>query len=236
MSEKNNKQKNDDISLPKKILMIIGSLFIALVLWYVGTTQNHTPISKQFTDIPVMYKGDITLRQNGFWADELGNIHIDVVLKGYASDIFSIKTEDLVAIVDVSEYNKSGKYTISPVIEGLSDEISVSRIDTVDINIEKLVKKQLVINVEFEGKPYRGYEIDESATTVADTVEILCKEDLAKNIVGAKVTVNVDSKKETFTINANIEFIDANGVSVNTDGAILEFENINVTVPIQKIP
>lgn len=235
MSEKNNKKKNDDISLPKKILMLIGSLFIALVLWYVGTTQNHTPISKQFTDIPVMYRGDIVLRQNGFWVDELENIKIDAVLKGHASDIFSVKAEDLVAIIDVSEYNKSGKYTISPVIEGLSDGISVSRIDTVDVNIEKLVKKQLVINIEFEGKPYRGYEIDESGIVMSDTVEILCKEDLAKDIVGAKVTVNVDSKKETFTVNADIKFIDSNGASVNTDGAISEFENVNITVPIQKI-
>lgn len=230
-----NKVKNDDISLPKKILMLIGSLFIALALWYVGVTQNHTSISKRFTDIPVKYRGDVTLKQNGFWINELENVYVNVVLRGNSSELFSVKNDELVAVIDVSEYDKSGKYNVVPVIEGISGGVTVSGVDSVDIEIEKLVEKQLNIEVEITGKTYRGYEIDEEQIQVAKTVGISCRENVADKAVGAKVTVNVDGKKKTFTVNANIEFIDADGNVINSDGITADFESVNVTVPIKAV-
>lgn len=232
MSEKN-KVKNDDISLLKKILMLVGSLFIALVLWYVGTTQDHTPISKRFTDIPVVYRGDEILRQNGFLVDDLENVYINVVLRGDLSELFLVNNDDLVAVVDVSMYDKSGKYTIAPIVEGISGDVTVSKVDSIDIEIEKLVRKQLAIEVELSGKAYRGYEVDEEQIQVTKYVEILCREDISDKIVGAKVDVNIDGKKKTFTVNVNIKFVDADGNDVDSDGITADFESVNVTVPIK---
>lgn len=233
MSEKN-RVKKDDISLPKKILMILGSLFIALVLWYVGTTQDHTPISKQFTDVPIIYRGEDILKQSGFVMNTAEDVFVDVVLKGYSSEIFAIDGDALVAVIDLSQYNNSGKYNVLPFIEGMNGNLSVTKIDSVDIEIEKIVKKQLLINVELEGKPYRGYEVDMSQIQTAGTVEVLCREELSAKIVSARVNVNVDGKKSTFAVNVQIELLDINGNILDTSDIDMTLENINVTIPIQE--
>lgn len=231
MSEKN-KIKKDNISLPKKILMIFGSLFIALVLWYVGITQDHTPISKQFTDIPVVYRGEEVLEQNGFTMNGIQGAHVDVVLRGYASEMFAINGDMLVAVIDVSQYNKSGKYSILPIIEGAAGEFTVTAADSIDIEIEKHLKKSLSINIEFEGKPYRGYKIAEDEIRSLGTIEISCGEELIDTVVSARIVVNVDGKKATFSVNAPVELLDAEGNVVNIEDVTLEFENVDVEIPI----
>ncbi len=234
MSEKNNKKKSDDISLPKKILMILGSLFIALVLWYVGTSQDHTLISKHLTDIPVVYRGELTLSQNGFLMNKTDGICVDVVLRGYSSDLFSLNSGNLVAVIDVSTYDKTQKYNVEPVIEGISDKVSVSRIDSVEFSIERLIKKQLPIDIEFIGSPRRNYKIDETGIQVIGAVGIACGEDLSQRITGARITVDVDGKTEAFSVDAELVLVDIDGNEVSSDNVILEFDTVNIMVPIRE--
>ncbi len=234
MSEKKRNSKEVQLTLLKKILMFVGSLFIALIIWYVGTIQDQTPVSKRFTDIPVVFTGKTQLKNENLMVHDKELMYVDAIVKGFSSDILSIDETELVAIVDVSKMEQSGDFSVIPVLDGISDDMTVTKIDAVDIYIERILTKELYIELEVNGRPKPGYKlVSAMLATGSELVEISCGEALAKTIAGAKVVVNVEGRDKNFTANYNIQLLDFEGNIVDSSDIELQFAGVNVTVVIR---
>lgn len=233
MSENKN-NKAIKLGFLKKLLMLIGSLIIAIVLWYVGTIQDQTPVSRKYSDIPVKITGETQLKQNGLVPKEIGETTVDIIVKGFSSDIFEIEEEDLVAVIDLSSYMEAGTYSLYPVLDGCPKEVALTKVDPVVVQLEKQVKKELVIDVELVGTPYRGYKADVESMVYESMVTAVCGEEESKHVAGAKVVVDITGRRETFTVNVNIVLLDMYGNEIDASKIHLDKDSINVTVPIAR--
>lgn len=232
MTETKNNKKQKGTGFFSRSLLLILSFIIAIILWYMGTTHDQTPISRIYSDIPVKFINEETLSELSLTAAELSDVKVDAVLKGYYSDMNEIKESELVAVIDLSEQKYAGEYTLTPVIMGCPANVSVSKIDDVDIKIEKLITKELNIELETKGIPANGYYVDTPNIVYPKNVSITCGESISKNVVGAKVVIDVTDRYASFTVSLNIVLIDEQGNEVDTSRIKLKYYSINVDVPV----
>ena len=125
MTEMKSNKKGTGRGFFSRSLLLIVSFVIALVLWYMGTMQNQTQIARIYSDIPVKFINEDALSDLSLTAQQLKNVKVDAVLKGYFSDMNEINEEELVAVIDLSEQRFPGKYTVTPYVAGCSADISV---------------------------------------------------------------------------------------------------------------
>ncbi len=217
-------------------LLLISSLLIALVLWYMGTLQDQTPVSKSYANIPVEFINSNALESLSLTAEELSDtVTVSVVLKGYMSDISAINEDELVAQIDLAEQDSAGTFKVVPKISGCSPKIETTKIDTVDIKIEKLIKKQLLIEIATTGIPAEGYAVDPANIIYNKELEVICGESISRKVAGAKIVADVTDRKGTFTVNLNIMLVDSRGKALSeadTSKIDLQFYSTNVTVPV----
>ena len=83
MTETKNNKKQKGTGFFSRSLLLILSFIIAIILWYMGTTQDQTPISRIYSDIPVKFINEETLSELSLTAAELSDVKVDAVLKGY---------------------------------------------------------------------------------------------------------------------------------------------------------
>lgn len=232
MTEVKNNKKRVGGGFFSNTLLLILAFVIAVVLWYMGTLQNQTQISRIYSDIPVKFINEGVLGEASLTAKQLENVTVDAVLKGYYSDIKEIDSDELVAVIDLSEYITAGEYTVTPYVEGCSQNISTSKIENVDIVIEKLITKQLNIDIELKGVPASGYYIDTENIRYPKTVDVKCGESISKNVAGSKLVIDVTGRSSDFTVNLNIILLDARGAETDSSRIDMQYYSVNVSVPV----
>lgn len=232
MTETKSNIKNIGKAFISKILLLLLSLVIALILWYVGVLQDQTHISREFYDIPVVFTNEQALEELSLTADNFADMKVDAVLKGYLSDIQSINADDLVAVIDLSTLKSAGSYTLAPKISGCSAEIEIRRIESVEIVVESLITKRLDIEIETRGSIADGFYVDFDNIEYLRTVEISCGESVSKNIACAKVILDITGKDSDFVVNLHIILLDIQGNVIDTSGIKLQYDSINVKVPV----
>ena len=232
MTEMKSNKKGTGRGFFSRSLLLIVSFVIALVLWYMGTMQNQTQIARIYSDIPVKFINEDALSDLSLTAQQLKNVKVDAVLKGYFSDMNEINEEELVAVIDLSEQRFPGKYTVTPSVAGCSADISVSRIGNVDIVIEKIIKKQLNIDIEIQGVPADGYYIDKENIHYQKTVDVTCGASISRNIAGAKIVIDATGRKSDFDVNLNIILLDPQGKEADSSRVKLQQYSVSVRVAV----
>ncbi len=235
MTETKNNKKKPTGFFSSSLLLII-SFVIALVLWYMGTLRDQTPISKTFTDVPVEFINMNQLEEKSLTAEELGaTVTVSVVLKGYLSDMNAINEEDLVAQIDLSEQTSVGTFKVTPKISGCAPEIETTKIDKVEIKIEKLIKKSLFIELETVGELKPGFKINTENIEYTNEVEIVCGETISAKVIRAKIVVDISDLDKDFFGNVNIMLVDTRGNIVSAEEASkinFEYYSVKVKIPI----
>ncbi len=213
--------------------LLLISLAIALVLWYICTTQDETNIPRSCEGIQVVYTNSAVLNDYSLSVIESdNNITVDAVLKGKASAIRDIDESNLLAVVDLSLLKAEGRQTAKPVIEGLPEGVSAVRIDNVEVNIEKTVTKPLNITLEIVGTPAKGYIVDRKNIAYTKTVNISCGESISKNVAGAKIVIDVTGRSQSYDASLNVILLDILGNEISTKGIRFDHESVNVSVNV----
>ncbi|MBE5819105.1 MAG: hypothetical protein E7312_08670 [Clostridiales bacterium] len=228
------KTKTEKLGLIKNILLIILSFLISVALWFMGTFKDQTPVTRQLIDIPVTIVGENVLTDKNLYFNDIGDIKVNATIKGVSTAIFSVKIDEIVAVIDVSSY-ASGEYSVYPTLQNIGTAVTTTKIDSVDIVIEDIVTNQLDIALEVEGKPVRGYEARPDLAEYESTVSVTCKASIMEKIAGARIKVNVDGKRTAVTTTTNVELLDIDGNVINDPGIKLSVESVSVRLPISLI-
>lgn len=235
MRRKNvNKTKTEKLGLIKNILLIILSFLISTALWFMGTFRDQTPVTRQLTDIPVTIVGDTALNDKNLYFNDIGDVKVDAIIKGMSTSIFAVNIDEVVAVIDVSNY-MSGEYSVYPTLQNVGSSVTTTKIDSVDIVIEEIVTTPIDIDLVVTGKPVRGYEAKVDLAEYESVVEVTCQTSVMSKISGARITVNVDGKRTAFTTIATVELFDADGNVIKHSDIKLSVEEVTVRLPISLI-
>lgn len=198
----------------RETIMKILSVIVAIILWSYVMSEVDPTINRSFQNIPVEYRNLSTLRENNYYITSPKEAYVDVVVRGQRKTVNAMKSNDIVAYVNVGNLVE-GSHSI-PVQVQLSDtSVSLQQQDPLRITLEvdKVISEEFKVDVETVGELSDGY-ILESAKLNQDSVSIRGPKRALDSIYKVVAKVNLNSRTETTLVNAKIVAYDENGEEI----------------------
>jgi YbbR domain-containing protein len=130
---------------------------ITLVLWFVVTGENEPITKRAEVQLNIIHPADLAISN-----DPPRNIV--VVMKGSRQNLDLVTLLDLVATVEVGEQRPGERVlrlssdTVQMVLPS-GVKVESFQPNSISLNLEARIERQLDIEVELEGKPAEGYEL-----------------------------------------------------------------------------
>ncbi|GMO39716.1 MAG: hypothetical protein Ta2B_19510 [Termitinemataceae bacterium] len=146
---------------------------------------------------------------------------VRIILRGNEKDITPITDNDIVAFIDLSNYNNPGKYEVPIRItkRGTALQVDPLEIDTIppliSVDLDRRAKKIVAISPLISGKLPSGYEM-ERLSIVPETIEIEGPEEII-NGMSAIATENIDLSNRIVSFTKNVHLTTGNPL-VTIDG------------------
>ncbi|NLI60074.1 MAG: hypothetical protein GX375_01420 [Clostridiales bacterium] len=205
------------------------SIIIALILWGM-TPSNRDPVrDMSFREIPIRIENQQKLSENGLMiSSELPDTYsFDIRAKGSA--IQYVDKSKIVAVVDLSDVNKTGEQSIDVEIQGLPGNIERKSVPNIKINVERRLSKTVPVlpkaadkdNLEL-GK--RLYEINPRF------IEVRGPESLIHTAAYAQISISMGDKDKKIERSLMVQLLDDNDEILDSDFITILPEYCIVTV------
>lgn len=230
--------------MKNKILYMLISIVIAVGLWMYVITVVSPESEKTYYNIPVVLNNESVLNDKGLMIATEKEPTVTLRLRGNRSDLNNLKNSDITLIADLSRVNDAGvqnlTYSISypgnfasNAFEELSRSPGLITLEIVEWSTKEV---PVVVNPVGEVPPeYIPYTDPEDITLDRDRITITGPKDVVDQITQARIDVNLNNQKQTFSqsyrytlCNAKNEPVDAAKIQVNA-------AEVQVTVKIQRV-
>lgn len=217
-----------------QILIKICCVVAAFILWlYIYNIEN--PAVERKITVPVTIVNKNILAQSKLVQVGEKELSVSLLVKGNASDLYSMKASDFELQSDLSSYvMKKGENTVPVSVKKSPDDITIINNQNlwVKLQLDELKQKTFSIKLVSKGKVKEGYYALEPILEI-QKAEVSGAEDIInkiKTIVG-----NYDLKSASSDINTSLA-LQAQDISDNIlkDAAILP-SSVEVTIPVVKI-
>ena len=134
----------------RNITLKIISVVIALILWSM-TPSNKDPVrDMSFRDIPIKIENQQKLTENGLMISSEIPDSYSFDIRAKASMVKYLDRSKIVAILNLSDVNKTGEQSVSVEIQGLpgTSNIEIKSAPDIKINVERIVSKSVPVQPE----------------------------------------------------------------------------------------
>ena len=205
------------------------SLLIAIILWvYVMNIQNPE-IRREFNDIHV----NIINRDYGMVLTDQQDITTTVKVKGKQEFVKKLSVSDIEVIADLKEFNKDGSFSI-PLKVNVSGvqgmEIIEAEPNKIDINIERLVQIQKMVDVEFTGESKSDAKYNVKSVR-PNVVTISGPQSLLQSIGTVKVFIDVTNQEKDISLVKKYRVFNKKNQDI-TDNQVLIKDNQSIQVDV----
>ena len=213
--------------LLKNIDIKLISLFLAMILWvYVASGEN--PIIENYIDVSL----EIRNLKNDLVIKEIPE-NISVGIKGPKDVLSNLTSDKINGIINLSEINESGIYTIK-VETDAPQRVEIIRIipSEIKVEVEKIVTKTMEVAYSLIGVPEKGYSLAGAPQFNHANVNITgaqSKLDLIKQIV---CPIDISGISEDTVLKIKAKPVDVNDVEIV--GLQIESEIMEVSIFITK--
>ena len=133
--------------------LIALSVLVAVIMWAFVMTSTNPSLSKTVRGVPLTIKNQEVMQKEGYalvGKDEISSVNVKV--EGSRSDLASLSSDDLVASVDVG-VPTDGIKTLNIKVDGPSGiKVESTNPSNVNFKIEKIVKKDLPVEIKIPDK------------------------------------------------------------------------------------
>lgn len=133
--------------------LIALSVLVAVIMWAFVMTSTNPSLSKTVRGVPLTIKNQEVMQKEGYalvGKDEISNVNVKV--EGSRSDLASLSSDDLVASVDLGVPTEGIK-TLNIKVDGPSGiKVESTNPSNVNFKIEKIVKKDLPVEIKIPDK------------------------------------------------------------------------------------
>lgn len=211
----------------KKYLLMIISFVMAVAMWMYVVNDENPVIKQSFYNVEIEFLNKGILEKKGLVMTGSDVNTVKVTLEGKRSKLKNIESEDIVAYVDVSEYEAGENYVDVKINVPYSTELSAVNPSQVKLRIEKITSSEKDIKVSFKGNVDDGYEAHASELsadkmTVSGASSSISKVSYLSAVVDASTLTTEESIKSIY-----LTPVDKNGKKVL--GVTLTSEKIDVT-------
>ncbi|QQY79345.1 YbbR domain-containing protein [Keratinibaculum paraultunense] len=220
------KEKENDLTIK------IFALIIAIILWSYVMSEENPFMEKEIRNIEVTLSNIDSVERQKLVIMEPKDPKITVRLYGRRNDLDRIVADDILASVDLSGYGEGAVKV--PVYIEVPDEVKVVDYYPKEIlfKFEKLITKDMVVNVETVGELPQGYVLGEPVIK-PQSVYIEGPRSWVDSVMNVVATVDITSKMEDINVTVPIRLIDEQGNDVR--GVELNQNLVDVFIPVYKI-
>ena len=211
-------------------IRIFLSLSLAFLLWVFAITNTDPMVTQNYRGIPITFQNLDALNNKGFLIDSETKT-VDVQLYGRTIQISKINSEDISAVVDLSNITDKGTYSVEVTIKGIGDNISVASVSPqyITIDINEIVEIETNFSIDFTGEPKTGYAMIGYSTDV-NSVIVSGSETAIEKVDQVKGTVDITDKDSSFVSAVVLKAYDSDENEIA--GITLESAELNVSVEI----
>lgn len=219
------------------------SLCVALFIWVYYTSNYGVTQTRVFYGVEVAFMGQDAMRDTQSLVVSSQDVNtVNVTLRGTRRDITSLSSDDIKAVVNLSNVTMAGyrtmNYSLSyptTVNQSAIQEAAKSP-STIGLQISKLSTRSLQVTGAFEGTTLEGYMID-SSEMVFDpaSVTFTGPEEELDQIAAVRVNVARDDVNATFSATGNYVLLDEEGQMLEFDDVTADTDSVSVTVPVSAI-
>jgi len=223
---KEEKPKNDKHRF--SFLVILFSVFVAVILWFYVQDAEAPDYKKTFTNIPV----EMQSLSSSYSVITGGDNRVNITLVGKRSDLNKIKASDLMAYLDLSGATQSGEYPIGVLVpEGT--ELFDCFPKAATLYIDQTISKSVDLEVEKGGYTVTGVELEYE--TAVEQIQIKGPKGVLDQVVSAQVKVgDLGEVYESFESNMDYKLLDKNGNEVTSRHIVMPEKNVLVKVRVIK--
>jgi len=200
----------------------IAALLMAVLLWYYVVTQGDLSAGAQTISVPLQY--------NNVPADlnVSGPTQVEVKIWGTFHGNLNI-----VAYVDVNGLGE-GAHTLPVKLGSIQGAMFTSvNPKQVEIRLDKISEKTLVIKHEVKQNPPTGYQLA-SVLLAPDHCLVRGSADSVSRVTAVVASLDLANVQDIATVKSNLKAIDANGKMV-TEGLQIVPATVNASVVLEKI-
>jgi len=238
MSKNESRSKKN---MPLKILMMLGSLICALLIWVYVTETQGEDITAPFTGVKVVFEGESTMRDSrGLIVSDADVTSVKVTLTGNRRTISGLNAADLSVVVDLTGISKTGTYSLAPKVT-YPTKTDTSAITQATVNpgnisfyVDKISRKTIDVVGVFNGIAAEGFSA-KALEFQPGTVVIYGPEKALAEVEDAYIEVNRENVEKTLSFDSTYILRDAEGNEVSNAEITCDSETVGVTLPIQAV-
>lgn len=215
----------------------IFSVVLAILLWSFVIGYENPTISTQYPNIPIVLKNIDKVEEKGLTIGGDKESTVNVTLRGQTNSFINVKSSDIKAEVDLSQYDENDK--IFPIKFYIPQGLNIvdKSTATAPITLEKIKSKEIKVEVVLEGKPAADNQVIEVAANQPETIVVEGAESLIQSV--EKAVAIVESSEITNETNRNIPLLVLNSAGEQVTGITQTHAYVNVTFNvniIKKLP
>ena len=231
-----------------KLVALLLSVVIAFGLWLYVITVVSPGSEKTFYDIPVSLQGEALLESNGLMIVSGTTSTVTLSLSGNRSDLNQLDPSNIRIVVDLSKIYEAGKanlrYTIyypGTIAQGALTEQSRYP-DTITLDVEQKIKKEVPIKVVYKGKLLKDYfadtekmELTNSVGEQVSAVLVSGPKSVVDKIKQAVIEVDLTDRSLSFSESYRYSLCDEDGDPVDVGMVETNLAEVNLTLYIQRM-
>lgn len=225
------------IKIKNNLRLKLFSVILAILLWSFVIGYENPTINTQYSNIPIVLKNIDKVEEKGLTIGGDKESTVNVTLRGQTNSFINVKSSDIKAEVDLSQYDENDK--IFPIRFNVPQGLSIvdKSTATAPITLEKIKSKEIKVEVKLEGKPAAENQVIEVAAYQPETIVVEGAESLIQSV--EKAVAIVDSNEITNETNRNIPLVVLNSAGEQVTGITQTHGYVNVTFNvniIKKLP
>lgn len=226
--------------LAKKPVTVVGSVLVAIVVWFVIAVNIYPSTPVQFYNVPVTVdlKGSLA-EANGLSDVSCDVESVNVQLTGDRSQVGRLTSEDLVAYVQPGNISSAGEYTMNITVEatnGITFQVDKLTPATANVKLDKIETKTFNVEASFPNiRVTSGYALDNEDVVVEPaTIDIIGPSaqlaEIDRVVVTSDKEQEIDSTFQLYT--DEVKLYTKSGALLDQGSLTLPSTDFQITIPI----
>ena len=198
----------------KNIGLKIVALIIGTIVWLAIVNTSDPSKTVTVHNIPITITNQNSITKKGMVFDVTTKQKVDVTVSGNRSVVSGLNAGDFKATASLKELSM---VKAAPVTVKLKDKSLARRVDiisqdvnTVTIDVNKVIKEKYPVEVQFEGEPAEGY-VAKVGSMSFNNVLVKASETSNKQIDKVVAKCDVDGADTDFSRKCKLVFLDKDG-------------------------
>lgn len=227
--------------MKSKIGSALLALLIAFGLWLYVITEVSPDSEQTYYDIPVKMEGETLLNERGFIITSISSTNVDLTLSGNRIDLNELNSANITLKADMTKIYDPGVHTIgySITLPGNVASNAFTRVnqypDSISVTVERLNRKEIPVEVKYEGEAEDGYVIRRGDIQMdTEVIVVSGPASVVEKIEKAVIAINLDGQTESISQNYRYTLCDAEGNGVDSELITVNTEEVHVDLTIQR--